>query len=76
MDKLKEHLVQYTKEKHLTLSKKTIKKMIKFSNSQNTAKPLIKYCNKILYINEDEWKAINAFRKEKERNLKPLGLIL
>ena len=27
-------------------------------------------------ISEDEWKNINAFRKEKERNLKPLGLIL
>ena len=36
----------------------------------------IKYCNKILYMDEDEWKDINAFRKEKERNLKPLGLIL
>ena len=36
----------------------------------------IKYCNKILYMDEDELKAINSFRKEKERNLKPLGLIL
>ena len=36
----------------------------------------IKYCNKILYMDEDEGKDINAFRKEKERNLKPLGLIL
>ena len=36
----------------------------------------IKYCNQILYMDEDEWKAINAFIKEKERNLKPLGLIL
>lgn len=76
MDKLKERLVQYTKEKHLILSKKTIKKMIKFSNSQNMTKLPIKYCNQIFYINKDEWKAINTFRKEKERNLKPLGLIL
>ena len=36
----------------------------------------IKYYNQILYMDEDEWKDINAFRKEKERNLKPLGLIL
>ena len=33
MDKLKERLVQYVKEKHLTLSEKTIEKMIKFANS-------------------------------------------
>ena len=30
---LKERLVQYAKEKHLTLSEKTIEKMIKFANS-------------------------------------------
>ena len=36
----------------------------------------VKIGNKILYMDEDEWKDINAFRKEKERNLKPLGLIL
>ena len=36
----------------------------------------IKYCNQILYMDEDEWKDINVFRKERERNLKPLGLIL
>ena len=36
----------------------------------------IKYYNQILYMDEDKWKDINAFRKEKERNLKPLGLIL
>ena len=40
------------------------------------AKFPIKYYNKILYMDEDELKAINAFRKEKEINLKPLGLIL
>ena len=32
-DKLKERLVQYAKDKHLTLSEKTIEKMIKFANS-------------------------------------------
>lgn len=36
----------------------------------------IKCGNQTFYMDEDEWKAINAFRKEKERNLKPLGLIL
>lgn len=40
------------------------------------AKFPIKYCNQILYMDEDELKAIKAFRKEKEINLKPLGLIL
>lgn len=40
------------------------------------AKFPIKYCNQILYMDEDEYKAIKAFRKEKEINLKPLGLIL
>ena len=40
------------------------------------AKIPIKYCNQIIYMDEDEWKVINAFRKENERNLKPLGLIL
>lgn len=33
MDKLKERLIKYAKEKHLTLSEKTIEKMIKFANS-------------------------------------------
>lgn len=33
MDKLKERLVQYAKEKHLTLSEEAIEKMIKFANS-------------------------------------------
>ena len=36
----------------------------------------IKFGDKTLYMDEDEWKAINTFRKEKERNFKPLGLIL
>ena len=36
----------------------------------------VKFGNETLYMNIDDWKAINAFRKEKERNLKPLGLIL
>lgn len=40
------------------------------------AKLPIKYGNQILYMDEDEWKAINAFRKEKERTFKPLGLVL
>ena len=33
MDKLKERLVQYAKDKHLTLSEKAIDRMIKFANS-------------------------------------------
>ena len=33
MNKLKERLIQYAKDKHLTLSEKTIEKMIKFANS-------------------------------------------
>ena len=32
MDTLKERLVQYAKDKHLTLSEKTIEKMVKFAN--------------------------------------------
>lgn len=33
MDKLKERLVQYAKEKHLNLREETIDKMIKFANN-------------------------------------------
>ena len=33
MDKLKERLVQYTKDKHLNIREETIDKMIKFANS-------------------------------------------
>ena len=40
------------------------------------AKLPIKCGNQILYMDEEEWKAINAFRKEKERTFKPLGLVL
>ena len=73
---LKERLIKYAKDKHINISEEAIEKMINFANSQNMVKLPIKYCNQILYMDEDEWKAINAFRKEKERNLKPLGLIL
>lgn len=38
------------------------------------AKLSIKCCNQLLYMDEDEWKNINAFRKEKEINLKPFKL--
>ena len=73
---LKERLIKYAKDKHIDIREETIEKMINFANSQNMAKIPIKYCNQILYMDKDEWKAINAFRKEKERNLKPLGFIL
>ena len=73
---LKERLIKYAKDKHIDIREETIEKMINFANSQNMVKIPIKYCNKILYMDEDKWKDINAFRKEKERNLKPLGLIL
>ena len=73
---LKERLIKYAKDKHIDIREETIEKMINFANSQNMVKIPIKYCNKILYMDEDELKAINSFRKEKERNLKPLGLIL
>ena len=73
---LKERLIKHAKAKHIDIREETIEKMINFANSQNMVKIPIKYCNKILYMDEDEWKDINAFRKEKERNLKPLGLIL
>ena len=33
MDKLKERLVQYIKDKHLNIREETIEKMIKFANS-------------------------------------------
>ena len=33
MDKLKERLVQYAKEKHLNIREETIEKMIKFANN-------------------------------------------
>ena len=33
MDKLKERLVRYVKEKHLNIKEETIEKMIKFANS-------------------------------------------
>lgn len=36
MDKLKERLVQYTKDKHLNISEETIDKMIKFANKLNS----------------------------------------
>ena len=73
---LKERLIKYAKDKHINIREETIEKMINFANSQNMVKIPIKCCNKILYMDEDELKAINAFRKEKEINLKPLGLIL
>ena len=33
MDNIKERLIQYVKDKHLTLSEEAIEKMIKFANS-------------------------------------------
>lgn len=33
MDTLKERLIKYTKDKHITLSEEAIEKMIKFANS-------------------------------------------
>ena len=33
MDKLKERLVQYAKDKHINIREETIDKMIKFANS-------------------------------------------
>ena len=73
---IKERLIKYAKDKHIDIREETIEKMINFANNQNMVKIPIKCCNQILYMDEDEWKAINAFRKEKEKNLKPLGLIL
>lgn len=35
----------------------------------------IKYGDKTLYIDEDEWKVNKAFREERERNLKPVSFI-
>ena len=71
---LKERLIKYAKDKHIDIREETIEKMINFANSQNMVKIPIKYCNKILYMDEDEWKDINAFRKEKEKKFKTFRL--
>ena len=72
MDKLKERLVQYIKDKHLNIREETIEKMIKFANSWVMNIIPVKISNNTLYMDIDEYKLTETFRKEKDRTFHPM----
>ena len=71
-NKLKERLIQYTKDKHLNIREETIEKMINFANSWVMSIIPIKISNNTLYMYIDEYKLAETFRKEKERACHPM----
>lgn len=69
---LKERLIKYAKEKHITLSEEAIEKMIKFANSWIMSIIPVKISNNTLYMDIDEYKLTETFRKEKEKAFHPM----
>ena len=72
MDNLKERLIKYVKDKHLTLSEEAIEKMIKFANNWVMSIIPVKINNNTLYMDIDEYKLTETFRKEKDRAFHPM----
>ena len=69
---LKERLIKYAKDKHINIREETIEKMIKFANSWVMSIIPVKISNKTLYMDIDEYKLTETFRKEKERAFHPM----
>ena len=72
MDNIKERLNKYVKEKHITLSEEAIEKMINFANSWVMSIIPVKINNNTLYMDIDEYKLTEIFRKEKEKVFHPM----
>ena len=69
---LKERLIKYAKDKHIDIREETIEKMIKFANSWVMSIIPVKISNKTLYMDIDEYKLTETFRKEKEKVFHPM----
>ena len=72
MDNIKERLNKYVKEKHITLSEEAIERMINFANSWIMSIIPVKISNNTLYMDIDEYKLTETFRKEKEKAFHPM----
>ena len=72
MDNIKERLIKYAKDKHIDIREETIEKMIKFANSWVMSIIPVKISNKTLYMDIDEYKLTETFRKEKEKVFHPM----
>ena len=62
---IKERLIKYAKDKHIDIREETIEKMINFANSWVMSIIPVKIGNKTLYMDIDEYKLTETFRKEK-----------
>lgn len=69
---LKERLIKYAKDKHIDIREETIERMINFANSWVMSIIPVKISNKTLYMDIDEYKLTETFRKEKERAFHPM----
>ena len=72
MDNIKERLIKYAKDKHIDISEEAIERMINFANSWVMSIIPVKINNNTLYMNIDEYKLAETFRKEKERAFHPM----
>ena len=72
MDNIKERLIKYAKDKHIDIREETIEKMIKFANSWVMSIIPVKINNNTLYMDIDEYKLTETFRKEKEKVFHPM----
>ena len=69
---IKERLIKYVKDKHINISEEAIEKMINFANNWVMSIIPVKIGNKTLYMDIDEYKLTETFRKEKDRAFHPM----